>query len=476
MPVTKFSVPEKYIYLSGLGGYHQYNPLISLLLVYLTDQNSSEAILGALPIGINSPQLAPFSLSTERISGTSFTAPCSQSLQTWLYRVHPSLSHSDFSPFPSSYHSPSISSSDEELHLTPNALRWNDFPITPNQDWISSQKIIAKSGSPAKKEGLAYMIYAASESMPPQTIFSSSDSDYLIIPQSGTLDIHTELGHLLVRQNEICVIPRGIRYRVNLPNGPARGYICELYQGHFQLPELGPIGSCSLANVRDFQIPTAYFEGSISKGVATCEREAWTVVTKFAGKLWQCSQAHTPFDIAAWHGTYYPYKYDLGRFSVIGSISFDHPDPSIFTVLTAPSYREPGTAVVDFAIFPLRWLVMEGTYRPPYFHRNAMSELAGVVINSQEEESVWNKWEGFGPFGATLNGAMVSHGMDRRTHEQARKQELRPEKVGMEGFMIFLLESERMMGVSGWALEAAGKGGSKGSVSGALKDQEKAKL
>jgi homogentisate 1,2-dioxygenase len=202
MPVTKFSVPEKYTYLSGFGGYHQYNPLNSLLPFHLTDKNSSEAIPGALPIGINSPQLPPFSLSTERISGTSFTAPRSQNLQTWLYRVHSSLSHSDFSPFPSSYHSPSIPSSDEELHLTPNALRWNDIPVTPNQDWISSQKMIAKSGSPAKKEGLAYLIYAASESMPAQTVFSSSDSDYLIIPQSGTLDIHTELGHLLVRQTK----------------------------------------------------------------------------------------------------------------------------------------------------------------------------------------------------------------------------------------------------------------------------------
>ncbi|PMD41638.1 homogentisate 1,2-dioxygenase [Hyaloscypha variabilis F] len=452
MPVTKFSVPEKYKYLEGFGGYHQ-----------------SEAIPGANPIGANSPQLPPFFLSTERISGTSFTAPRASNLQTWLYRVHPSLSHSDFTPLPSSR-----SSSEEQFHLTPNALRWNDFPTTPNQDFLSSQKVIAQSGDPSKKEGLAYLTYSASNSMPPNTVFFSSDGDYLIIPQAGTLDIHTELGNLLVRQNEICVIPRGIKYRVTLPNGNARGYICELYQGHFQLPELGPIGSCSLANARDFQVPIATFEGRISNGVASCSPERWTILTKFAGSLWECTQEHTPFDIAAWHGTYYPYKYDLGRFSVLGSVLFDHPDPSIFTVLTAPSHREPGTAVCDFAIFPPRWLVMEDTYRPPYFHRNAMSEFAGVVINSQDEESVWNQGgEGFRPFGATLNGAMVPHGMDKRTHEEARRSELRPEKVAMEGFMIFLLESERMMGVSGWALEAAGKAGIKGSITGALKEKSK---
>lgn len=326
--------------------------------------------------------------------------------------------------------------------------------------------MIAKSGNPRKKEGLAYLMYAASESMAPNTVFYSSDGDYLVIPQAGTLDIQTELGNLLVLQNEIVVIPRGIRYRVDVVGGSARGYICELYQGHFQLPELGPIGSCSLANARDFQIPIAQFSGSTSNGIASCEKENWTIVTKFAGKLFSCTQDHTPFDIAAWHGTYYPYKYDLGRFSVIGSILYDHPDPSIFTVLTAPSHREPGTAVCDFAIFSPRWLVMEDTYRPPYYHRNSMSEFAGVIINSQDEESVWNKGggDGFKPFGATLNGAMVPHGMDKKTHEEARKSDLKPEKAGMEGFMIFLFESERMMGVSGWALEAAKKFGGKGPI------------
>lgn len=316
-------------------------------------------------------------------------------------------------------------------------------------------------------------MYAVFKDMKANTVFFSSDGDYLVVPQAGTLDIKTELGNLLVRQNEIAVIPRGIRYRVTLPNGPARGYICELYQGHFQLPELGPIGSCSLANARDFQIPVAYFEGKIENNIAISELSDWTIVTKFTGKLFACSQNHSPFDIAAWHGTYYPFKYDLGRYSVIGSILYDHPDPSIFTLLTAPSHREPGTAVVDFAILPPRWLVMEDTYWPPYFHRNAMSEFAGVIINDQDPDSIWLQAEGFAPLGATLNGAMVPHGMDKRTHEDARTRDLSPEKVGAEGFMVFIFESEHTMGVTDWAMEAARSATDAKSMSAAMKDKAK---
>jgi len=250
---------------------------------------------------------------------------------------------------------------------------------------------------------------------------------------------------------------------VTLPSGPARGYICELYQGHFQLPELGPIGSCSLANARDFQTPVASFEGKVADGVACCDSADWMVVTKYNGKLFSCTQDHSPFDIAAWHGTYYPYKYDLGRFSVVGSILYDHPDPSIFTVLTAPSHREPGTAVVDFAIFPPRWLMMEDTYWPPYFHRNTMSEFAGVILKVPDQSGDVK----FKPFGASMNSAMVAHGMDKKTHEDARKNELKPTKAGTEPFMIFLFESEAMMGVSDWAWKASAT--SSGPISASVK-------
>lgn len=416
----------------------------------------SEALKGANPVGANSPQVPPYKLVTERISGTAFTAPRAENLQTFIYRVKHSTSHGELSPYPSS----SPSSETQTLHLTPNPILWMNFPIKGDGDWISSRHLLAESGSPSKKTGLNYQIYEISKSMAPDTTFSSSDGDYLIVPQSGTLDIQTELGMLLVRQNEIAVIPRGIKYRVEVPNGVSRGYICELYQGHFRLPELGPIGSCSLANVRDFQIPTAYFEGRVENGVATCgkEEKEWTIVTKFAGKLYSGKQNHTPFDVAAWHGTFLPYKYDLGRFSVIGSILYDHPDPSIFTVLTVPSFREPGHSVVDFAIISPRWLVMEDTYWPPYGHRNTMAEFSGMIINSQDPEAVWNKRkDGFKPIGAQLNNAMVPHGVNRARHEEARTRELKPEKVGMEGFTIFLFESEAMMGITDWGMEAAGK-------------------
>lgn len=303
------------------------------------------------------------------------------------------------------------------------------------------------------KTGLGIYIYAITEDMEDAYAFSSLDGDMLVIPQQGTLDIQTEMGYLLVRQNEIAVIPRGVRHRVTLPAGPARGYICELFQGHFRLPELGPIGSCSLANVRDFQIPVAAFDGGLVEGRARGNNRAWSIVSRLEGRLFKCTQDHTPFDVAAWNGTLYPYKYDLARFAVLGSVLFDHPDPSIFTVLTAPSYREPGTAVVDFAIIPPRWNVMENTYWLPYYHRNTMSEFSGPIIYNQDSSCPWNQGIEFQPYGAALNSAMACHGATKEAHRQAEEQEqdLAPKKVGTEGFLIFLLETECPLRVSEWA-------------------------
>lgn len=241
------------------------------------------------------------------------------------------------------------------LSQIPNQLRWNPFDFDENQDFVRGLHLVAGAGDPAMKTGLAIHVFAAGKDMRKEA-FYSADGDFLIVAQHGTLDIQTELGRLLVRANEIAVIPRGIRYRVTLPDGLVRGYICELFQGHYQLPELGPIGSNGLANARDFQIPTANFDEDSSD---------WVLTAKFNNKIFSSSQKHTPFDVVAWHGNYYPYKYDLGRFNTIGSISYDHPDPSIFTVLTGPSDR-PGTAVADFVIFPPRWLVAEDTFRPPW--------------------------------------------------------------------------------------------------------------
>lgn len=253
----------------------------------------------------------------------------------------------------------------------------------------------------------------------------------------------------LHRPCEIAVIPRGIKYRVNLVDGPARGYICELFHGHFHLPELGPLGTSALVNPRDFQVPTAVFDGTDSDGVATCEAAEWTLINKFNGKLFSCTRGQTPFDVAAWHGTYYPYKYDLGRFNVVGSLLYDHPDPCIFTVLTAPSYREPGTALIDFAVFPPRWQVMENTYWLPPFHLNTMSEFVGMIMKEADPSGDLV----FKPFGGMMTGPMTPHGSTKKEHEEERMKEFKPKKVATEPFLAFLFESELMMGLTEAGLE-----------------------
>lgn len=310
------------------------------------------------------------------------------------------------------------------------------------QTGLEGLHLVAGSGDPTTKTGLAIHIFACGKSMQ-QEVFYSADGDFLIVAQHGVLDIETELGSLFVRPNEICVIPRGIRYQVSLPHGPARGYICELFQGHYELPGLGPIGSNGLANVRDFQVPVAKFRNE-SDG-------DWTITVKFNNKLYKASQTHTPFDVIAWHGNYYPYKYDLGRFNTIGSISFDHPDPSIFTVLTGPSHS-PGTAVADFVIFPPRWLVAEDTFRPPWYHRNIMSEFMGLITGDYDAKA----GNGFRPAGASLHNIMSAHGPDATTHQQASEAELKPQKVGL-GSMAFMFESCYMVGVSEWGLNTCEK-------------------
>ncbi|KAI5457648.1 Homogentisate 1,2-dioxygenase [Mariannaea sp. PMI_226] len=444
MPVTNFETPEKYSYLNGFGSFHE-----------------SEALKGALPIGHNSPQKAPFGLYAEKLSGTAFTAPRHENLQTWLYRVLPSAAHSVFEP----YNNIGSTNLGATLNHLPNQLRWDPFDIDENVDWVQGLKHVAGAGDPVMKSGLGIYIYAAGRDMDANTAMYSSDGEMLIVGQHGVLDIQTELGNLLVRPNEIAVLPRGIKYRVTLPNGPIRGYILELYQGNFTLPELGPIGSNCLANARDFQVPTASFQEDTTT--------MWSIINKYNNKLFICKQGHTPFDVVGWHGKCmsskesnlvavmaeigpfgnldYPYKYDLGRFNVIGSISFDHPDPSIFTVLTGPS-DHPGTAIADFVIFPPRWLVQENTFRPPWYHRNTMSEFMGLICGDYDAKA----GGGFKPAGASLHNVMSSHGPDASTFEKASNTDLKPQKVG-EGSMAFMFESCLMMGITDWGLKTCEK-------------------
>lgn len=262
-----------------------------------------------------------------------------------MYRIKSSIEHSEFIPYGEVPHPPKI--------LTPNEYMWPSAPVDANADW-TKQKLLAGNGDPSAREGCSIWLFAIERDMVERAAFSSLDGDQLIIPQAGVLDIQTELGKLLVRQNEIAVIPRGIRYRVTLPAGSARGYICELFQSHFQLPDLGAIGSTGLANVRDFQIPKACFDGEVQDGIARANHTGeWKIISRLGGRVWSCTQNRTPFDVVAWHGTNYPYKYDLARFCVLENASFDEHDPSLFVVLTAPS-GEPGAGVVDFAIIPPR--------------------------------------------------------------------------------------------------------------------------
>lgn len=366
-------------------------------------------------------------------------------MQTWLYRIIPAAAHSAFAPVDSTSIGSESNNISAELHQIPNQLRWDPFDIDETVDWVGSLKMVAGAGTPVMKSGVGIYIFSAGKDMDPHQAFYSADGDFLIVVQHGVLDIQTELGRILARPNEIVVIPRGIRYRVTLPNGPVRGYGLELYQGHFQLPELGPIGSNCLANARDFQTPIASYDHDHDTGAD------WTLTTKFDGKLFSAKQNHTPFDIVAWHGNYHPYKYDLGRFNVIGSTSFDHPDPSIYTVLTAPS-EHVGTAVADFVIFPPRWLVQEDTFRPPWYHRNTMSEFMGLIQGDYDAKS----GKGFSPAGASLHNVMSAHGPDASTHKRASNAELQPQKIGT-GSMAFMFESCLMLGVTTWGLATCQK-------------------
>ncbi|KAL2214453.1 homogentisate 1,2-dioxygenase [Sarocladium strictum] len=450
MPVTTFDTKEKYRYQSGFEAHLE-----------------SEAVDGALPIGHNSPQKPPFGLYAEKLSGTAFTAPRHQNKQTWLYRILPSCAHPPYKPTAGDEAAPEgedgtrglkgvtgVHQGEGKLHYIPNQLRWDPFSHdeAKDDDFVSGMRLVAGAGDATLKEGLGMYVYAAGKSMDEKSAFYSADGDLLIVPQEGDLDIRTEFGYLLVRPMEICVIPRGIKYQVMLPSGRARGYALELYQGHFVLPELGPIGSNGLANARDFQAPLASFSEDFG-ATAHEGNSTYTVTVKFNNALFETRQAHTPFDVVGWHGNYYPYKYDLGRFNTIGTISFDHPDPSIFTVLSAPSAL-PGTAVADFVIFPPRWLVGEDTFRPPWYHRNTMSEFMGLIQGGYDAKK--GGAGGFVPGGASLHNVMSGHGPDAESHEGASNAELKPMKVGA-GSCAFMFESSLMMGVTEWGLRTCQK-------------------
>ena len=387
---------------------------------------ATEAVAGALPQGRNSPQRAPLSLYPELLSGTAVTAPRADNRRSWLYRRQPSVVSGRYALMPAS-HWRTAGNAAAPLApgpLPPEPLRWAPFPIIDAAaDFVDGMHTLAANGDVEAQVGVAAHVYLATQSMR-QRAFVNADGEMLIVPQQGRLSITTEMGLLDVQPGEVVVLPRGVVFKIDLPDGPARGYVCENYGAHFRLPELGPIGSNGLANARDFLAPVAAFDGT----AGGCE-----LIKKSGGHLWRAPMAHSPFNVVAWHGNLAPVKYDTANFMTIGSISFDHPDPSIFTVLTSPS-DTPGTANCDFVIFPPRWLVMEDTFRPPWFHRNFMSEFMGLVHGEYDA-----KPEGFKPGGASLHNAFVPHGPDEEAFERASGADLKPQKL--DHTLAFMFES-----------------------------------
>jgi homogentisate 1,2-dioxygenase len=393
---------------------------------------ASEALPGALPQGRNSPQRPPYGLYAEQFSGTAFTAPRHANRRSWLYRIRPAAVHEAFQRLEDGL----ITSRFDEPAPPPSQMRWSPPPLPPEPtDFIAGLATLGGNGSPDQHGGCGIHWYVANRSM--QRFFYDADGELLIVPQLGGLRIATELGLLEVRPLEIAVIPRGLRCRVELLDSAARGYVCENFGAPLRLPDLGPIGSNGLANPRDFQTPCAWYE----------DREGdFELVAKFAGHLWTARIDHSPLDVVAWHGNYAPYKYDLRRFNTIGSISFDHPDPSIFLVLQSLS-DTPGVDALDFVIFPPRWLVMQDTFRPPWFHRNVASEFMGLIEGIYDAKS-----QGFVPGGASLHNCMSGHGPDAATYDKALQADT-SQPVHLADTMAFMFETRAVIRPTRYALE-----------------------
>lgn len=388
------------------------------------NEHSSEAVPGALPHGRNAPQRAPLGLYAEQLSGSAFTEPRASNRRSWLYRIRPSAAHP---PFTRTDNGRLRSAPFTESVPDPNRLRWNPLPEPPSgTDWLAGLWTLGGNGDATQRTGMAVHLYHANSSMESR-VFSNADGELLIVPEHGGLLLRTELGLLAARPGEVALIPRGVRFRVELLDASARGYVCENYGRPFELPELGPIGANGLANARDFRAPLAAYE-DVEGPVE--------VVNKFCGNLWTATYDHSPLDVVAWHGSHTPYVYDLRTFNVIGSISYDHPDPSIFTVLTSPS-DTPGLAGVDFVVFAPRWLVGEDTFRPPYFHRNVMSEYMGLIEGAYDAKTAGEG--GFVPGGGSLHNMMSAHGPDRETFDRASAAELKPQKI--DDGLAFMFET-----------------------------------
>lgn len=414
------TAPSELEYLHGFGNEHE-----------------TEALPGALPRGQFNPQKCSYNLYAEQFSTTAFTAPRHSNRRTWTYRIRPSIAMGDFRPIDGGL---IRTAPITEAQCPPNVMRWDALPIPSEPtDLIQGLTTVAANGNAKAQNGIGIHVYTANTGMG-NRFFYNADGELLFVPQQGELLAYTELGLLHVKPGEIMVIPRGIKFKIELPSGPVRGYICENYGGDLHLPERGPVGANGYANDRDFQYPVAWFEDAEGD---------YKLLTKFGGGLFEADLDHSPLDVVAWVGTSAPYKYDLSRFNVMNTVSYDHPDPSIFTVLTAQT-DTPGVANVDFVIFPPRWMVAEDTFRPPWYHRNIMSEFMGLIEGTYDA-----KEEGFEPGGMSLHNCMTPHGPEADVFEKASNAELAPERY--KDTMAFMFESRYVIEPTKFALETSAK-------------------
>jgi homogentisate 1,2-dioxygenase len=397
---------------------------------------ASEAVPGALPVGRNSPQRVAHGLYAELLSGSAFTAPRAENRRSWMYRRRPSVMSGSYAPLAQTFWK---TGAKDGVAAPPNPMRWHATAVPDEPlDFIDGLRTMVVNGDADAQSGMAAHLVLMNRPMGRRALVNA-DGEMLVVPQHGQLRVTTELGVLQAGPGEVLLLPRGLAFKIDV-DGPAAAYVCENYGAPFRLPELGPIGSNGLANARDFQAPVAAFEA---------DDGPYQMVKRYGGALWAATQAHSPFDVVAWHGTLAPLRYDTRHFNVIGSISFDHPDPSIFTVLTSPS-DTPGTANCDFVIFPPRWLVAEDTFRPPWFHRNLMSEFMGLVQGQYDA-----KPEGFKPGGASLHNCMVPHGPDAEAFDRASTATLAPHKL--EHTLAFMFESRWRFHLTDWAQRAGAR-------------------
>lgn len=394
----------------------------------------SEALAGALPVGRFNPQRVNHGLYAEQFNSTAFTAPRADNRRTWFYRIRPSVIQGRYQAIDNGL---TRSAPLTEIPTPPDMLRWSPLAI-PSQptDFVQGLTTMAVNGSVPGQAGIGIHLYLANQSMQDR-FYLNADGEMLLVPQQGGLRLHTECGILDIVPGEIAVVPRGMKWRVALLNESVRGYVCENYGHPLILPERGPVGANGYANDRDFQIPVAAFE----------DREGqFELVTKFMGQNYSCALKHSPLDVVAWTGNSVPYKYDLARFNVINTVSYDHPDPSIFTVLTSPS-GQAGVANVDFVIFPPRWMVAEDTFRPPWYHRNFMSEFMGLVLGVYDAKDSG----GFDPGGCSLHNSFSPHGPEAAVFEKASSTELKPQRY--ENTLAFMFESRYVIQPTRFALE-----------------------